>query len=181
MLLIVEVPVGPEGFDNQGQTFIEPKKFLLALRHSLVSLSKWESFYEKPFLNSKEKTSEETLHYIKDMAVTPDVPPEVFESLTDENIQTITAYITRKMTATTVYEANSAPARDVITAELIYYWMISLGIPFECQYWHLERLLMLIRVCNLKNSPPKKLSHSELMARNRALNEQRRNQLNTKG
>jgi len=180
-MLIVTVAVGKEElFDSGAQEFIQPRKFNLVLEHSLVSLSKWESFYEKPFINS-EKTHEETLHYVRDMTVTPEVPEEVYESLSQANVDKITAYIEAKMTATTVHQAPNNSNLETVTSELIYYWMIALGIPFECQHWHLSRLLMLIKVCNVKNAPAKKMSRAETAAYNRALNDQRRKQYGTKG
>jgi hypothetical protein len=179
-MLTIVVP-GVEMFDEKTQEFVTVDDVTLELEHSLVSLSKWESKYEKPFLG-KEKSTEETIGYVKCMTLTPDVPDETFDKLTDDNLIAIQKYLDAKMTATWFRDTPGAPqTRDVITAELIYYWMITFQIPIECQYWHLNRLFTLIRVCNIKQSKPKKMSRAEIAARNRELNEQRRAQLGTKG
>lgn len=116
------------------------------------------------------------------MTLTENVDPDVYDHLTEENIIAVKKYIDDPMTATVFYEEkNGKGGRETITAELIYYWMIALNIPFECQDWHLNRLLTLIRVCNIKNAPPKKRSNREIMSRNAALNAARKKQLNTKG
>lgn len=135
----------------------------------------------KPFLVKDPKTVAETIDYIKCMTITQNVDPLVYNSLTNENIEEINHYIDLPMTATTFREDNSPKSREIVTSELIYYWMISLNIPMECQKWHLNRLLTLIRVCNVKNSPPKKMSRRELANRNAALNAARRKKLNSKG
>ena len=180
--MLTIVVLGVEMFDEQTQEFVTRDDVTLDFEHSLVSLSKWESKHEKPFLGKGDKTSEEVLDYIKIMTLTPDVPDEVYLKLSEDNVLAINSYIDAKMTATWFSEAPGAPSsRDVITAELIYYWMITFQIPFECETWHLNRLFTLIRVCNIKQAKPKKMSRSEMAARNRELNAQRRQQLGTKG
>ena len=181
-MLRITVPVSPEGWDEEKQEFIEPKVQVLQLEHSLVSLSKWESKWCKPFLSSKEKTNEETMDYIKCMTITQNVDQDVYNHLTAKNIEEINNYIYAPMTATTFSEdKNGKTNREIITSELVYYWMVALQIPFECQKWHLNRLLTLIRICNVKNQPPKKMSKRDVMSRNAALNAARRKQLNTSG
>lgn len=174
-----------ELWDEEKEEFIRTpavKEQTLQLEHSLVSLSKWESKWCKSFLSHSEKTYEETIDYIKCMTITQNVNPDVYYNLTSENIQQINEYIDAPMTATVfAKDQMRGKSRETVTSELIYYWMIALNIPFECQKWHLNRLLTLIRVCNIKNTPPKKMSRREIMNRNAALNAARRKQLNSKG
>ncbi|MFA5655113.1 MAG: hypothetical protein WDA37_00050 [Dysgonamonadaceae bacterium] len=180
-MLRITIP-SVEQWDEIKQEFVFTKEQTLSLEHSLVSLSKWESKWCKAFLTKNEKSSEETLDYIKFMTLTQNVNPEIYNYLTNGNFCEINEYIEAPMTA--IYfsdEKTSKTSREQITAELIYYWMIALNIPFECQKWHLNRLLTLIKVCNIKNQPPKKRNKKEIMSRNAALNAARRKQLNTKG
>lgn len=180
-MLTITVPAA-EMFDDRTQEFLTYSEQTLQLEHSLLSLSKWESKWCKPFLDSGEKTIEETIDYIKCMTINKNVPDEVYSRLSNANIQEINKYIEAPMTATTFYERDPKKGpKEIVTSELIYYWMIALTIPMECQKWHLNKLLTLIRVCNIKNSPPKKMSRREIMSRNAALNASRRSKLNTKG
>lgn len=180
-MLQITVP-GIELWDEGAQEFIYSKEQTLQLEHSLISLSKWESKWCKPYLSKKDKTYEEILDYIKCMTLTPNVKPEVYKCLTEENIDAIQKYIKAPMTATYISEnKNGGGSREPVTSELIYYWMISLNIPIEFQKWHLNRLITLIKVCNIKNAPPKKMGRKAIMSRNAALNASRRKQLNTKG
>lgn len=182
-MLQIDVPIGLGGWDEEKEEFVLPSTHTICLEHSLVSLSKWESKWCKPFYSKKEKTPEEILDYIKMMAVTDDVQPEVWNHLTRENILAVREYIDAPMTATTFSKDPKAQtSRETITSELIYYWMISLQIPFDpCQYWHVNRLLTLVKVCSIKNAPPKKMSKGDIMRRNTAMNAERKARLNTKG
>lgn len=179
-MLQIIVP-SSEFFNEETEEFITTNKQVLQLEHSLVSISKWESKWHKPFLGKEEKTNEQIRDYIRCMTLTQNVDPNVYLALSKENMQDISEYIENPMTATWFSKNNSKPNREIITSELIYYWMISQQIPFECQKWHINRLLTLIRVCSVKNSPPKKMSKKAVMSRNKALNEARRKQYGSTG
>lgn len=182
-MLQITISTGPEGWDEAKEEFIEAEQQTILLEHSLISLSKWESKWRKSFLSHPDKTDEEILDYIKCMTITPNVKPEVYNGITNEHMRLINDYISAPMTATCFSEKEQKGRlnNEIVTSELVYYWMIALNIPFECQKWHLNRLLTLIRVCNIKNQPPKKMSKSAVKSRNAALNAKRRQQLNSKG
>ena len=182
-MLKVTIP-DKELYDDDSNEFIQSKGQTIVIEHSLVSLSKWESKWKKPFLKKEEKTIDETIDYIRCMTITQNVNESVYYNLkyAADIVEHIKDYITDEMTATTfANEGSKSLNRDVITAEIIYYWMITLNIPLEWEKRHLSRLLTLINVCNIKNSPPKKMGKSELAARNRQLNAQRRKRLNSGG
>lgn len=176
-----------ELFDNEKQEFINVKEQTLLLEHSLVSISKWESKWKKPFLDTKknsDKTIEETIDYIKCMTLNSNVDDDVYNFLSEKNINLINNYIKDSMTATTFYNQDSVNkliSREIVTSELIYYWMLSNNIPIECERWHINRLLTLIRIFSIKNTPPKKMNKNEIISRNAALNAARKKQLHTKG
>lgn len=180
-MLCITIP--PEEFwDEVKEEFVYSKSQTIQLEHSLVSISKWESKWGKAFLGKQKKTDEEILDYIRCMTITQNVNPEVYKRLSIQNFKDINAYIEAPMTATYFLDGgNSKGNGDTITSELIYYWMITFNIPVEFQKWHLNRLLSLIRVCAIKNNPPKKRSSREIMSRNSALNAARRKALNTRG
>lgn len=179
-MLTIHIP-SKEMWDEDKQEFKYTKAHTLVLEHSLVSMSKWESKWCKPFLSSERKTIEETIDYIKCMTITQNVDDDVYSALTTSNIDEINAYIQHPMTATVIVDNDKSSSKEIVTSELIYYWMISFNIPFECQKWHLNRLITLIRLCNKRNKPPKKLSQQELIKRNSELNAIRRKRLQTKG
>ena len=182
-MLTITVPAG-ECFDARTNTFITTKAQTLRLEHSLVSLSKWESKWKKPFLEQKDtKTEEQMRDYIRCMTITQNVDPNVYMCLTNENIRAINEYIDDPHTATWFSEDKNQKTgqKEVVTAEIIYYWMVALQIPENYQKWHLNRLLTLIRVCNIKNAPPKKMSKRDVYSRNRSLNASRRRAHHTRG
>ena len=180
-MLQITIPA-TELWDEQKQEFVNLKEQTLQLEHSLVSLKKWESKWHKPFLSKDKKTDEEVLDYVKCMTITQNVDPMTYKYLTPDNVKQIEEYIQNPMTATVFSEdKNGKNNREIITAEIIYYWMVALQIPPEYQKWHLNQLLTLIRVCNIKNAPPKKRSKKDIMSQNAALNAARRKRLNSKG
>lgn len=181
-MLEITVPEG-EFFIEKTNEFINVNETTLKLEHSLVSISKWEQKWCIPFLDkSKVKTREQTIDYIKHMTLTQNVNPLVYEHLDAESIRKINEYIEAPMTATWFNDSDKKDgSKEIITSELIYYWMIALNIPVEFQKWHLNRLLTLIRICNIKNSPNKKMSTGDVMKRNRELNNLRKAKLHTNG
>lgn len=182
-MLQITIPAR-ELYDEVNNKFIYEKEQTLQLEHSLVSLSKWESKWCKPFLGKDKLTSEETIDYIRCMTITQNVDSNVYARLTDANIKDVERYIEAPMTATWFPQDGKGKGKsggEVITNELIYYWMVALNIPLECQKWHLNRLFTLIKVCNAKNKPPKKMSKQEALNQQKALNEARRKRFNSKG
>ena len=182
-MLQIEIP-SREYYDEVKNEFITIKGQTLQLEHSLVSISKWESKWNKPFLSKDKKTVEEFLDYVRCMTLTQNVNPMVYKNIDQKIANKITEYIEAPMSATWFNEsrdANMPRSREVVTSELIYYWMVALQIPFECQKWHLNRLMNLIRICNIKNSPKKKMSRNEIYNRNAALNAARRKAMGSSG
>lgn len=185
----IVIPAIDDEWDDINQEFINLPSVTLLLEHSLVSISKWESKWHVPFLKERaEKTPEQTLDYIRCMTLTQCVDPEVYSRMPASVLEEINEYIGDPMSATTIPNRSSkgsGPNRETITSELIYYWMVAYNIPFECQKWHLNRLLKLIEVCMFKQDQqqngPSKMSKSEIMARNRKLNAARRKRLHSKG
>lgn len=179
-MLLVNVPA-VELFDEETNQFVTFNAESLLLEHSLVSISKWESFTEKPFLGKAPKTNEETIDYIRMMNLSPVNDPEVYSHLTSANLKEISDYIVANMTATWFTDTKSGSGGEIITAEIIYYWMIALQVPMECQHWHLNRLLTVIKVLNEKNGPAKKMTPRDAAAQQRRLNEERLKEHNTTG
>lgn len=183
-MLQLEIPLTPEGWDEEKQEFVDAEIQVLQLEHSLVSLSKWESKWCKAFITKAEKTPEETLDYVKCMTLTENVDPSVYDKLNNGHIKQINDYIAAPMTATYFSEhamRGGGGSRETVTSELVYYWMVALQIPFECQNWHLNRLLTLIKVCNIKNQPPKKMGKRDINRHNASLNAARRQRHGTRG
>lgn len=183
-MLEIHVP-SSELYDPTTNRFIEVDAVVLRLEHSLVSLSKWESVFKKPFLSKEDKTREEIFGYVRMMNSTPEVPSEVFDRLTQANMDAISEYMNDRFSATWFSEmpGQQPQRRDVITSEIIYYWMNSLNVPMECEHWHLNRLITLIKVHNAKNQPKKKGQRptgSAMQAR-RELAAARREQYGTRG
>lgn len=162
-----------EGFDNSTNKFVDLEYFDLELEHSLVSLSKWESFFKKPFLNDEKKTPEETLYYFQCMVLNEDIPDNLWDHLTEDHVKMVNDYINDPMTGTTFSKGAEKPSREIVSSELMYYWMSALQIDWQAQYWHLNRLMTLIKVANVKNQPAKKMNQREAAQRYADLNRQR--------
>lgn len=181
-MLKITIP-SAEAYDYLKNEFVYTKEQTLSLEHSLVSISKWESKWHKPYLSKEQKTVEETIDYIRCMTITQNVDPRVYYCIPENEYQKIVEYIENPMTATWFSNEQEMKGRQgrIVTSELIYYWMISYGIPFECEKWHLNRLITLIRVCGEEEKPKQKMSTHQLLSRNAKLNKQRRAALHSKG
>ena len=180
-MLVITIE-GEEIYNEETNEFSTIGDLTLELEHSLVSLSKWESKWQIPFLGDNEKTEEQLFDYVNCMILTPNAPPDVLSLLKQKHVNIIQEYIQSPQTATTFRaEPPSRGRGEIITSELIYYWMSAFQIPMECQYWHLNRLFTLIRIANIKNSKDKKMPKHEIARQNRELNARRREQLGTSG
>ena len=180
-MLQIKVP-GIDGWDEINEQFTTLPDTTITLEHSLISISKWESKWHTPFLGKDQKTPEQIIDYIKCMTITPNVKDEVYNRIPKDQIDIILDYINDSMTATTIKERGGPKrSREIVTSELIYYWMVALEIPFECQKWHINRLMMLIQICEIKNQPDKKMSRRSTMQQNAALNAARRQKAHSRG
>lgn len=182
MSLKITIPA-QEQWNEMTEQFMSTKEQTLILEHSLVSISKWESKWQKPFLGKGAKSAEETIDYVRCMTINQVNDPNVYYNLTQQNMDDISSYIDSPMSATWFSEEQKrgGGSKEVVTSELIYYWMVALEIPFECQKWHLNRLLTLIRIANIKNQPSKKMSKAATRKQNHSLNAARRARLHSKG
>jgi hypothetical protein len=178
-MLELTIPAG-EQWDESRQMFVTTKETTLHLEHSLLSLSKWESKWCKPYLSNKGLTFEESVDYVRCMTIDKNVDPNVYSTLTPAMFKQINDYIAAPMSATYFKKPEGRGSSEKVVAELIYYWMISCEIPFECQKWHLNRLLALIQVCQRKNNP-KKMNRGSLTKNNASLNAQRKARHHTHG
>lgn len=178
-----------ELWDEENMRFIVIRGRTLRLEHSLVSISKWEKKWKKSFLKCLEKNDlniEQTIDYIKCMTLDKNVDDSVYNGLTNDHIQKVNEYISDPQTATHVPQRPEEMNKprgggDVLTSEMIYFYMISYQIPVEFEKWPLNRLMTLIKICDIKNNPPKKMSAAALAKRNTSINAARRAALNTKG
>ncbi len=170
-----------EFYDEKNEKFFTCEKETLLLEHSLVSISKWESIFHKPFFKEEPRTVYEIVSYVECMMVENKDIPYLHSRITDDIYDKVSSYIDNDMTATTFSSVHSKPSKEIVTSEIIYYWMTALNIPFECQYWHFNRLMTLIKVCSIKSSPSKKMGKREQALMNSRLNQMRRKKLNTKG
>lgn len=172
----------PDNFNEETSEFIDGEVVRLQLEHSLVSMSKWESKFEKIFLGKDEKTDEEVLEYIRMMILTEDYPENITDHFSDEQVVLVNDYIKKKNSATFFGEDKTkSTSREQVTTELIYYWMFSFQVPIEAENWNFNRLFNLLRIFSIKTGKKEKRSSKEIAAERRALNEQRRAKLNTKG
>lgn len=172
---MLEITVtGRELWDSRTCTFYVLKDQVLQLEHSLLSISKWESITHKPFLGKDPHTSKEIATYIRCMTLNKGVDPKAYEALTTKDLEKIKAYIDDPATATwfSKDENSRRPSRKAITSELIYYWMIAGNVPMQCEKWHLNRLLTLLHIIEIKNRPKKKGSRMS-SSRMASLNAQR--------
>lgn len=181
-MLEIHIPK-TELFDEEKNQFVEIHPTVLRLEHSLVSISKWESKWKIPFLvNQPEKTREQSLDYIRFMTINQNVPENVYLALTPQHLKEINEYMSESRTATTFSKPSGPPNRQVLTSELIYFFIAQYNLPIEAQKWHISRLLTLIRIASIKNSAEtRKMSRSEILSRNAQLNAARRSKFNTKG
>lgn len=169
---------GGELYNEKTNEFVACKPQVLRLEHSLVSLSKWEQKWHKPFLVKTEKTNEEVLDYIRCMTLDSNIDASIYSFLSKENYEQIDAYIQDPMTATTIgNDPNEKKNNKIVTNEVIYYWMCELNIPPEYAKWHLNRLLTLIQVASIEKAPPKKMSKREALNRTQSINAARRAKL----
>lgn len=180
-MLTIVVPE-TEFFNEATNEFVYYKEQTLNLEHSLLSITKWEAKWKKPFLHTKDKTVEQAIDYVRCMTINKNVDAAIYLNLSKEVVNRINQYIEDPMTATTFPNENKKKSGEIVTSELIYFWMLNYGIPFECEKWHLNHLLALIKVCSIKSqSSEKKMSNAEKLARYRDINKARRQALNTKG
>lgn len=184
-MLKIHIPAG-EVWNSQEEIFETCKGYDLVLEHSLISISKWESKWHKAYLGPQEKTKEEIFDYIRCMIVTPGIPDNITKFITESNLREITDYMRNPMTATVFnsFEDNKpqAPSKDTMTSEYIYFLLSSYRIPFrDVEKWHLNRLLTLIRICSIKNEPPKKSNPKHLAKSRSSLNAARRARSGSKG
>ena len=178
---MLQIEVGVDGYDETTERFVATDTQIVELEHSLLSLSKWEAKWELPFLSTTDKTTEQTLSYIKMMFLRGNPTDELLNRFSAQNFNDINMYINAKMTATTINDRKNVPSREIVTAEVIYHWMFTLGIPLEFENRHLNHLLTLIKVCNIKNSPKEKMSRAQAGEEARRLNAERKAAIGTRG
>jgi len=183
---MLEIFAGDESYDDENEKFVITNAVKLQLEHSLVSVSKWESKFKRAFLSDQPMTEEEVLYLLTSMCLTPNTPPGIFYKVPESQLELVREYLDDKQTATFFTDRGNAPRPpgrpQIVTSELIYYWMISYRIPIEAENWNFNRLITLIRIFDEKSqSANRKMTPKEVAAHQRQLNQQRRAASGSKG
>lgn len=183
---MLELEVSGEFYNEKSNQFHDLKPRKIRFEHSLLSLSEWESKWRVPFLKDDEKSDKQAIDYIRMMALDP-INEDELRIVVADHMEEIIHYISESHTATTIssfsesVDRRSALHKQVWTSELIYFYMFSFGIPKECETWNLSRLMALIEIFSIKNSPSKKMSRRKTADMYRQINEQRRMKNHSKG
>jgi hypothetical protein len=188
-MLVLDIP--PSGiveyYDSVNNEFVSREPFQgakIELEHSLYAISKWESKWKIPYISKEPKTEDQVKDYIKCMIITENIPDDAIDYLTDENYVAINNYLKNDCSATKINmnrQEGKSRYKGGMTSDELYCSMVVAQIPFECQYWNLNRLLILLELVGNKNTPPKKMSKGDLMRRNSKLNAARKAKHHTRG
>lgn len=171
-----------EYYDSEKNEFVYEEGGKVRFEYSLKMLYEWEGKWKKAFLKgNKNLTTEEAVDFYIMMALDPIDK----KFMTGEAMETLSKYVNDPQTATTFADGqngNTSPSKGkIFTSEELYAMMITSNVPLDFENRNLNRLITILRVISVQNTPPKKMSKNDIYRQNAALNAERKARLNTKG